>query len=197
MLDGGGVVIRNASMLVICLVWGTALLVAFTGIMQSGAISGPALRVSSSWSTDSALPRRIGGAQFVLVVHPHCPCARATLAELQRLRVRWPNPVLVVFVKPANSPQGWERSSLWSLVASLPGFESFCDEAGAEAKRLGAATSGHLFAFDATGRQVFQGGITPARGHEGPSRGGTELEDALEGRPIRRDASPVYGCPLF
>ncbi len=74
---------------------------------------------------------------------------------------------------------------------------SWSSEDGDEARRFGAATSGHVMLYDAAGRLHFSGGITPARGHEGDSLGRDAVIDLIEAyRSAGRRCSPVFGCPL-
>jgi hypothetical protein len=55
---------------------------------------------------------------------------------------------------------------------------------------------------------LFSGGITAARGHAGDNAGRSELVSLLNGGPVApaatlnrggsaRDATSVFGCPLF
>ena len=189
--------IRNVAWTILGVSWCVGLFLAFAGMLRNSAISGPAEPTSRTWPKESALQRHAGLPQLVLVAHPHCPCVRASLVELQRLRASRPVPLLVVFVKPRGCPDGWEQTELWREAQALPGTEVYCDRAGCEAKRLGAVTSGQVYAYDAQGRLIYRGGVTPARGHEGRSRGLAELEAALDGGAAVRDSTPVYGCPLF
>jgi hypothetical protein len=70
------------------------------------------------------------------------------------------------------------------------------DHAGMESARFGATTSGHAVLFDRAGRKLFDGGITPSRGHQGDSEGLRAIELRLAG--IHASArTDVYGCPLF
>ena len=76
------------------------------------------------------------------------------------------------------------------------GVEIRVDQGGAEARRFGVATSGHVCLFSAEGELKFSGGITPSRGHEGDNRGIAALKALLVGG--QADATNrVYGCPLF
>jgi len=130
-------------------------------------------------------------------VHPHCPCARATIGELAEVLRTAPDlAVRVLFVEPTGAGDGWERGRLWDSVAALRGAERVCDFGGDEARRFGAETSGLVILADPTGRVVFRGGITRARGREGESAGRRAVLDWVGGHPAAASA-PVYGCPLF
>src|SRR2546430_17192775 len=42
----------------------------------------------SKWPHESLLPRTRGVPTIVVVAHPHCPCSRATVEQLDRLIAR-------------------------------------------------------------------------------------------------------------
>ncbi len=70
------------------------------------------------------------------------------------------------------------------------------DIQGREALRFGAATSGQTLLYDASGRLLFSGGITPARGHAGDNDGSDALLELLSGGSGRHHQTPVFGCSL-
>jgi hypothetical protein len=137
--------------------------------------------------------------EVVMFVHPHCPCSRAGLAELaEATRRAGPNVgVRVAFVRPPGAGDGWERGELWDAAAALPGVRVGCDAGGAEARRAGATTAGHVVVYDAGGRVVFRGGVTRSRGHGGDSPGGRAVAAILAGREPETRRTPVFGCALF
>lgn len=150
------------------------------------------------WPAASTLLRRGDAATLLMLVHPQCPCTRASLAELGRLmdetrdRVR----AYVLVVRPPGVPDSWARTELWGRAAAIPGVSVHMDLDGEEARRFGAVASGHVLVYDAAGRLRFRGGITGARGHEGDNPGRSraraailESHDAGEG--------PSFGCALL
>lgn len=143
---------------------------------------------------------RTAGTHFTLRVyaHPHCPCTRATLAELARLLAR-PGGELtveVVFVLPADAPSDWADAPLARQAAAIPGVTVRRDAGGREAAGAGARTSGHAVLYDPGGRVRFAGGLTRARGHEGDAPGPAAVRAALAGRDVTPADCPVFGCPL-
>jgi hypothetical protein len=50
--------------------------------------------------------------------------------------------------------------------------------------------------YDAAGRRLFSGGITPARGHQGDSFGRRRILALLSGSTTDRAESPAFGCAL-
>jgi hypothetical protein len=142
--------------------------------------------------------RPTGRPSLVVYAHPRCPCTRATLAELAEVLATVPPGVAVevVFVRPAGTPARWERTESWDAAARLPGARVRSDVGGAEARRAGAETSGHVVARDATGKVGFRGGVTRARGRFGDSPGRRAVEAVLAGRSPEVGEAPVFGCPL-
>ena len=138
-----------------------------------------------------------GRWRLVMFAHPHCPCTRASLVELAELIEQTPVEAEVVFVRPVDCPDGWERTAAWAAAAAIPGVQARCDVGGVEARRAGAATSGHVVLTGPDGRVVFGGGITPGRGRRGDSTGRRMISDRLTGRAVGFGSAPVFGCPLF
>src|SRR5438105_14461382 len=50
----------------------------------------------SKWPHESLLPRTRGLPTIVVVAHPHCPCSRATVEQLDRLMARLQDQVSAV-----------------------------------------------------------------------------------------------------
>jgi hypothetical protein len=134
-----------------------------------------------------------------MFIHPHCPCTRASLAELGKLAaVRHDGvDIEVLLVKPPGVPADWEQTRRASLAVEFPGVRVSCDVDGRDARRFGAMTSGHVVLYDDHNRLVFSGGITSRRGHEGDNAGRQSIAGFLNGRRTAITATPVYGCPLF
>jgi hypothetical protein len=131
--------------------------------------------------------------------HPHCPCTRASLGELERLLAQVSNPpnVFVVFVKPSGTADDWAATDLWRAASSIRGVRVFLDDNGVEAERFHARTSGETLFYDRDAKLRFQGGITLARGHAGDNPGRTSLRELLEQGFSNQPQTPVYGCGLL
>jgi hypothetical protein len=151
-----------------------------------------------TWPLDTHLSRAPGVFQLLVFAHPQCPCTRATIAELAVLMARCSNRLAatVLFVKPAHMPEEWTATDLCRAAAVIPGVTTVCDDAGVEATRFGARTSGQVLLYDPDGRLRFRGGITPSRGHCGASAGQQAVcSIVLEGAAGSADTS-VFGCSL-
>jgi hypothetical protein len=138
-----------------------------------------------------------GRWRLTVFAHPRCPCTRAALREVAELAAARPElAIRVLFIRPSNSPDGWDRSEAWELARRIAGADVTCDADGAEARRFGAKTSGHAVLTDPAGAVVFRGGLTPARGRTGENVGLNAVRAWSDGRSGASSA-PVFGCDLF
>jgi hypothetical protein len=136
---------------------------------------------------------------LVLFAHPHCPCTRASLHELDALLVQTQNRVspIVVFSIPDGVPAGWEQGELWNSATSIPGLHVIRDPGGREAHRFHVEGSGHVLLYAPSGQLLFSGGITGSRGHQGDNVGRSAVVSfILEGQESVRQ-TPVFGCSLL
>lgn len=161
--------------------------------------AAPEVAAAATWPQDSSLARAAGGPTLLVFLHPHCPCSRATLAELERLLARAPAHAAtrVVLAWDGACEPDWDARGLRERAAALGIAEVALDPGALEARRFGATTSGEVLLYAADGTLAFQGGITPSRGHEGESVGRQALAELLHGREPRRRRAPAYGCALL
>jgi hypothetical protein len=154
---------------------------------------------SGHWPTETRLARALEQPTLVLLAHPQCTCTRASLAELAEVlgRVRTPPRTYVLFLKPSQFDDGWEKTDLWRTASSLPNVTVVRDDDGREAEQFGAVTSGQTLLYDAGGTLIFSGGITSARGHAGDNAGRAALIALLDRKQPSRRATSVFGCSLF
>jgi len=171
---------------------------------------GTPAAVLPAWPDNSSLLHDTSRWNLVLTAHPHCSCTRASLSELAQIVHKHGSQlsIHVLFVKPAGTPENWERSSTWQEAEALAQSEAgvlsgarvhvVSDRAGQEAERFGAATSGQVLLFDSQGRLRFSGGLTSARGMAGDGPARRQILAVLEGGFSQALAStPVFGCPVF
>jgi len=153
----------------------------------------------ATWPKESGIPHKDRTPTLVMFAHPHCPCTRASLGELERLLAQVPAQlnVHVVFLKPAGTPSDWDKADLWQKAASIPGVTVHRDDREIEARRFKAETSGQTLLYDAAGNLQFEGGITWARGHAGDNSGRTAILQLLREEPSNQVKTPVFGCSLF
>jgi hypothetical protein len=88
-------------------------------------------------------------------------------------------------------------NKLLSTAKRIPDTEIYLDRNQLECKRFQVYTSGTAVLYSTSGVEIFRGGLTGSRGHEGPSSGLDAIEDYLKSgvKPIRE--APVFGCALF
>ena len=152
-----------------------------------------------AWPANSQIPFDAKGPTLVMFVHPHCPCTRASLGELEVLMAQVQGRVSahVLVLKAAGTATDWEKTDLWRTASSIPGVTVSVDEAGVEARRFHAETSGQTLLYDRSGALQFQGGITLSRGHAGDNPGRSALQDLLRQGHSNQVKTPVFGCSLF
>jgi hypothetical protein len=165
--------------------WAVAALAGLGALGAHAARPGSSGAAASHWPGASRVPRPAGRPTLLLFVDAGCPCASASLGELARLLGRAPGAV-DAFVVASGDVRAAGSSAGAKLVAD-PGAE--------EAGRFGVATSGHVLLFDADGRLLFSGGITPARGHQGDNFGAAAVAARLAGRAAPSE-TPIFGCPI-
>jgi hypothetical protein len=171
---------------------GLGVLVSFEN--SPGVAESPAIW----WPSDSRIVRAENRATLVMLAHPHCPCTGASLRELELLMARLSGRLLahVLFVEPAGAPADWEKSDLWDQAAAIRDVHVAWDIGGVEASRFRASTSGHVVVYSAQGKLLFNGGITPSRGHSGDNAGRSAIVAALTGVPAGPARGFVFGCSL-
>jgi hypothetical protein len=149
------------------------------------------------WPAGSAIPRTPGESSLVMLVHPRCPCSRASLSELNQVMNRAPDvSATLLFVLPDGVDEAWAHGESWERAHQIPRTRVLLDRGGAEARRFRVATSGHTLLYDAGGALLFSGGVTGARGHEGDNAGRQQLMAALAASSTGGATARVYGCAL-
>lgn len=166
------------------------------GLAWAGAVAGGfaalhAYQLAPGRADPAPATQPAAGRPSVLVfLHPHCPCAPATVRNLGPLLERHPARVTVYVVDSYS-----QDSENGRLAAALPGAAVIADPDGTTARRFGAKSSGQVVVYDAGGSLVFAGGVTAGRGHPGANPGLDAVTAHLAGRPGAGSA-PVFGCPL-
>lgn len=192
----------TAKYLPVCLAWALIVGAGMVGLQIYSAGPGAVGAAPLAWpvagreaESEWANPR------LTMVIHPHCPCSRASVTSLEHIAaiVHERVDIELVAYLPHNASQSWSESALLAAARRIPGLRVRPDPCGSLAFQLGAVTSGHVFLHDQDHRLRFSGGITPSRGHEGPSLGRTELLALLRGHLTEESSvisTPVFGCPL-
>jgi len=159
---------------------------------------GNSSAAAEHWPVGSRIQREPGKATLVMLVHPKCPCSKASVGELAKAMARMPRRVSahVLFVQPTGFTEDWAKTDLWRDAAAIPEVSVQLDEEEKEARRFGANVSGETLLYDASGRLRYQGGITASRGHWGDSRGRAAVEALVRGEATETAKMPAFGCLL-
>lgn len=171
-----------------------------------GLVSGTFMRrsrTSQSKSVNSA-PRRLRSRKrnipnLILFVHPRCPDTMATVRQLRNTLFNNKKQVSVrmVVLCPRGCSDSWYETPLLEEANRIPGLEIVLDYGGVLTKKYGVISSGTMLVYDQKSLLTFQGGITPASGHEGKCPGQRSLEQSLAGQLPDARQTLVFGCQLF
>jgi hypothetical protein len=151
------------------------------------------------WPLSSRITHNSSGATLLVFVHPYCPCARATLGELDAIMTACRDKLTayVIFVVASDENPDWAQNELGQTASVIPGVRAVVDSQAVEAKRFGAQTSGVALFFDEQGMYVFAGGITESRGHAGDNMRPQAIVSSLANRRSKTRRAPTFGCALF
>ncbi|HYF36789.1 MAG TPA: hypothetical protein VD994_15950 [Prosthecobacter sp.] len=160
--------------------------------------AGVAAKAPAQWPKASSVVPAGDRPTLLMFVHPHCPCSRASLGELDRLIARGNGRFRthVLFVRPEGVDEDWVNSALFEKAAALTDVKVAVDEGGREAALFNVVTSGQTLLYDRQGALLFEGGLTPARGHAGDSAGRAAVLGLLEQQLAGKYETPVFGCEL-
>ncbi len=164
---------------------------------------GETAELAPQWPVSSKILRSPTQPTLVIFFHPHCPCSKAALAELQRLMLKTQlhMRIIAVLVIPQRLPENWSNGTFAQAIAAIPGLLRIVDANADEAGKFGIRTSGHAKLFDPSGRLLFSGGLTASRGHEGDSVGCAAVDRLVSDRDFAMSLpsalkANVYGCPV-
>lgn len=147
------------------------------------------------------LSLRTDGLTLITFLHPQCPCSRATVSELQNLLNRKPGlenvplSTFAVVSRPSGCTESFAQGAIADSLKDIANLTVVIDKDDIESQRFGAVTSGQTLLFDKTGKCIFNGGITRARGEIGENAGVDALLTLFAGnRNVHK--TPVFGCSL-
>ena len=194
--------------LLICLVWILGVVTGLVVISNYESRPGENPGQSNLWPSTAAFTYSTEKPTVVMFVHPHCPCTRASLAEIARVHAVCRESVEFKFVMFDAGTDEWRKSDLVETALSISENNHVWDFDGQEARRFKVKTSGHVLLYDAQGQLLFSGGVTSSRGHEGSNLGQTELIAKIKSccaesrklanvNGLEKVETPVFGCGLF
>ena len=177
-------------------VWPALVVPGYVLVERHASIPGRLAEPPARWPAPPELTRTPGRFSVVMLAHPRCPCTRATLAELGRLMpaITARADVWVLFLDPEGAD--WRGTDRWVQAEAIPGVHVLADPDGGIADQLHAYTSGQVVVYDPDGALVFNGGITPGRGHEGTNEGRSDVASIVLGTQAVSTTTPVFGCDL-
>jgi len=192
-------VLKNWRLMLTLLVWAGVIIYGVVILMQYQNKPGITQITSSQWPNPPGISLAKNQPTMLLFMHPYCPCSRATLDNLSRLLVKTHNKVqiYILFFSSSKFPQKWVLSDTWNEASKLPGVHVLIDRDGRIAKQFQASISGQVLLYGTNGHKLFDGGITPSRGHSGDSSGSARIESLIlkQTQPIFRSVA-VFGCPI-
>ncbi len=170
----------------------------FGVLWRYDGVPGPVASVPAHWPATAPFALAQDRPTLILFAHPHCPCTRATVGELDHIVARCRDRVhtVVYFLSDPSRGDAWTHSDLWTSVARIPGVEILSDPRAATAAGFGVWTSGHVLLYAPDGRLLFDGGITDARGHAGDNVGEESVASWVLDGTSKCASTPVYGCLL-
>jgi hypothetical protein len=196
--DRSGWAVRT-SVFVSILVWLALVAGGLAYLAQYANEPGPTSPVPDQWPVGSSIQPTSGQATLVMLAHPQCPCTRASIGELAAIMAHCQGRLnaYVLFLKPENSAENWEKTDLWSSAARIPGVTVVSDPNGEQARLFKAATSGQTVLYGLSGQLLFRGGITASRGHSGDNAGRSAIVSIINSELPDVTETNVFGCPLF
>lgn len=183
---------------VLGLIWLALVGAGFFAVTKYEYTAGDAASDAFLWPKNSNM-QLMKPATLVMFVHPHCPCTRASIAELMKIMTRHGDKVsgYVVFLSPSSFPAGWEKTDIWHSAKAIPGLRLIKDVNGQEARRFGSRTSGQTMVYNADGELVYSGGLTAARGQIGDNQAARALISSLNRHTAGPSKALVFGCSLL
>jgi hypothetical protein len=182
-------------------IWAIIVGVAFYKLNKYQMTPGAAAAASAAWPSEVAIPLARDRATLIMFIHPQCPCSNSSLGELANVLARRGDRVAayVAVFNPAGQADSWCQTDLWHAAEAIPEVHVLVDSGGTLARRFGVATSGQALLYDASGRLLFNGGITESRGHFGDNAGEAAviaILDPKEPPPPATISCAVFGCPI-
>ncbi len=173
--------------------WTVAILIGFSLLMYDSFRTAEFRRPSSVSETGldivptqtSFIPQYFVSQTPTLLffAHPHCPCTRASFDELEHIlhstQSQAYNTHIIFFQPDSTEPRSllWmQASDLWHRAQNFSRtyhrtIHTLTDTNGRIAQAYHVTASGHTILFDAHQTILFEGGITPSRGHIGDNPG--------------------------
>jgi hypothetical protein len=167
-------------------------------LLSAGLLWAAHYATTPGQHTMQELRKKGAGHPVLLVfVHPKCTCSKATIGELAKLRPSLRDVEVRVIFNQYDKNEDWVKGELWQQASKIKNITLLPDIGGKLTADYGVKTSGHSFLFDESGKQIFSGGLTIARGHEGASAGAEFLKNWNKQKRQTSFFERVFGCEQF
>ena len=189
---------KKTTLLVSASLWVCAVVAGIIVMMRFSAGAGSQGLAPGVWPPETEVRQEAKVATLVMLVHPRCSCTSASLDSLAWLmaRARGKLAARALFYEPESRSPEWVETATWKNAGKIPGVVRIRDHDAAEAKRFGMVTSGDVQLFDAEGKLIYSGGITPGRGMAGDSEGRRAILAFVEKSETVVARRPVFGCSI-
>lgn len=183
----------SVQLAIVTSLWACACVAGLSWASIYHATPGAEIAGPSHWPQAALGPQQRTTA--LAIVHPQCPCTRASIAELTQLAHKRDWALGIIVFQPVKQSQ-------WALPETYEQLDAdfiYHDAGGVLAQQLGSSTSGTMLVYDAHGALRFQGGLTPSRGHRGITPAHAAFEHSVQvfsTNDIQSHAFPVFGCSL-
>lgn len=180
-------------------VWLISLVIGLKILWNYQTTPGEQLKKTPRFHNTSLLQLASQQPTLIMFAHPQCPCTSASILELQGVeqKLRGLVKIKVFFIQPASKDRSWVESSSWALAKKIPDAEVAIDRLGTMAKFFNAQVSGETVLYSKNGDLIFEGGITPSRGHVGDNHGTEAIIEAVRTGTASINKTQAYGCGLF
>jgi len=180
-------------------VWFAAAVFGISSLHKYSSTPAPSDPPRGNWPLASAIVPCSTKSTFVIFLHPHCPCSRASVAAMNEIMNTFPNSAEfhAVFVRPAGVNADWLQSDLYQACKGNDRLVTSIDDNGVEAVKFGAKASGQTYIYDANHQLAFSGGLTSGRGMEEKGEERKMVASALIKRQNSPLHSPTFGCALI
>ena len=178
-------------------IWALSITAGFLSLIHYALASGK-VGYGTIWPNTTSIELDKKAPTLIMFFHPQCSCSKASVSGLIDIVRNAKNKinVIVVLYKPEEKLDTWiTQSDIWKRLVENK-IKVIIDTNGVESKKFNSATSGQTYLYETNGFAVFSGGVTPARGHEGDSRGKMAILNYVNNHTVITKITAVFGCSL-
>src|SRR5688572_10707453 len=113
--------------------WSVLVGAGFAGLLIYKSTPGRAASAPVRWPARSSLHHAGDEPTLVMMIHPRCPCTRASLDELNSLASTRTFKTYIVVVSPPGVSRGWDETPTVRRAREIPGATVIRHPGGREA----------------------------------------------------------------